>query len=280
MSIRSELRTLIRLVPHLTATLITDANLNLLLDKAQIAIGLDGRALPKNEQVNTVASQAEYVVSGASPVLTDNDFLGIDLVGGGVLFYDGTNWRGPQENFVPKTREWLDKNRPGWRTASSAATPLYWYCDQGVETTNLVVGLYNKPTSATTDGLWIHYLSRGVLMSADTHYPFTGSITQLRYLEPYDILFVYWCVEYINRFILSNHDQANLFKQLYEIGAQAMANRLPLEEHLLREPMLPDTNRFAGAWGLGGIGGRRRGIDWVTRRSSIGCLRGSLEATR
>ena len=251
MSTLLELRTLVRLAPHVTATLIPDANLNTLLGKAQIALGVDGRAMPKNEKIDVVANQAEYVLSGASSVLTDNDFLAIDLRGGGVLFSNGTSWFGPQEGFVPKSKEWLDLNRPGWRTEGSAATPLYFYIDTGVETSNLVVGLFNKPSTTRTDGLWINYLGRGILPSADAHYPFTGSATQLRHLEMYDPLFVYYALEWINRLILSNPEEANLYKELYTVGAVAMANRLPLEEHLLKEG-------FAAPSYFASMGGRRR----------------------
>src|SRR3990167_4172530 len=128
MSTRSELRTLIRLAPELNIDVLSNVNLNTLLDKGQIDLGLKGRALPRNEQVNTVASQQEYVVSGTSPVLTADDFLGIDLVEGGVLYYDGATWRGRLEGFQPKTKEWLDGNSPGWRSNSATSSPpQYWY---------------------------------------------------------------------------------------------------------------------------------------------------------
>ena len=133
MSIRSELRALVRLAPEATTGLISNTNLDLLLDKASIAVAVRGRALTKNEKVNVTASQQEYVVSGASSVLTDDDFGAIDLRGGGVLFYDGSRWVGSSKEghgdgeFEPKTWEWLDKNYVGWRSNTAASVPLYWY---------------------------------------------------------------------------------------------------------------------------------------------------------
>ena len=239
MSIRSELRTLVRLHPSITTNLISSANVDLLLDKAQIDLALKGRALPKNEKVNVVASQREYVVSGLSPVLTDNDFLAIDLQGGGVQFYDGSRWLADPE-FCPKTREWLDREYPGWRSASATSTPLYWYLDTAEDAvSNLAVGLVDKPSASTTDGLWIHYLSRGKLMTGDTHYPWTGSTTQLNYLEPYDLLLVWWVLRYVFQVVEQDSEQALVYHNLYESGALAMAQRLPLMQHLAREGFTP-----------------------------------------
>ena len=236
MSARSELRTLIRLAPDINSTdVISDANVNTLLDKGQIDLSLRGRALPKNEKVNTVAEQREYVISGTSSVLTDNDFLAIDLQGGGVLFYDGSRWISPPE-FEPKTREWLDIHQVGWREATSASTPLFWYLDTAEDAvSNLAVGLVDKPSAATANALWINYLSRGKLMTGDTHYPWTGSTTQLVHLEPYEMLLVYYCLDWIYRLILKNDADADKFLNLYLAGAQAMAKRLPLMDHLARE---------------------------------------------
>lgn len=238
MSTRSGLRTLIRLSPEITTGLITSANLDILLDKAQIDISVKGRALPRNEKVNLTANSRYVVVSGASPVLTGNDFLALDLHEGGVLFYDGSRWVGPPE-FAPKTREWLDEHDVGWRTRSATTgTPQYWFLGTAEDnSSNLVVGLSETPSANKTDYLWIHYLSRGTLMADDAHYPFTGSTTQLRHLEQYDLLLCYWCWEYINRNILHSFGRADAYLELYLAGAQAMANRMPMADHLAREGM-------------------------------------------
>ena len=259
MSIRSELRTLIRLAPEATTGLISNVNLNLLLDKASIATAVRGRALPKNEKVNSVASQQEYVVSGASSVLTDDDFGAIDLRGGGVLFYNGSRWIGSSKEghgdgeFEPKTWEWLDKNYTGWRSNAAASFPLYWYLNYGQDaSSNLVVGLVDKPSASTADAIWIHYLGRGKLMTDDTHYPWTGSTTQLKHLEQYEMLLVFWCLEYIQRIILHNPAEANNYLQLFEAGADAMATRMPLVEHLAREGMRAITPFTTMGYGIGG----------------------------
>lgn len=255
MSTRSELETLVRLAPEVDSTALSDVNLRLLLDKATIDLALKGRALPRNEKVNTVASQQEYVVSGTSPVLTANDFLGIDLQEGGVLFYDGAAWRGKLEGFQPKTKEWLDDNYPGWRTNSATSSPpQYWYVGTKEGTiSDHVIGLVDKPSAATTDGLWIHYIARGTLMTAATQYPWTGTTTQLVHLEVYEILLVYYCLEWYCRLIGKNGEDADKYKVLYETGAKAMANRMPLSDHLLSEGFKapPYFDR------MGGFGARR-----------------------
>lgn len=251
MSTLNELETLVRLAPEIDTTMISQANLWILLNKGAVDLALKGRALPKNEKVNVIANQAEYVLSGATSVLTDNDFLEIDLKEGGVLFSDGTSWFGRQQGFEPKSREWLDLNRPGWRTEGSAATPLYWYLGTGTDhSNNFVVGLFNQPSTSRTDGLWLHWLGRGTTMTTGT-YPWTGSTTELIHLEPYEILLVYYALDWCNRLIVKNHVDADQYKLLYESGAKAMADRLPLEAHLTREGF-ESTGYFQS------LGGRRR----------------------
>ena len=149
----------------------------------------------------------------------------------------------------------MDVNDVGWRTrAATTGTPQYWFLGTAEDnSSNLVIGLSDTPSVAQTDRLWIHYLSRGTLATNDTHYPFTGSTTQLRHLEQYDLLFCYWCWEYINRNILHNFGRADAYLQLYLIGAQAMANRMPLSDQLAREGMkainpLTATTARGGRW--------------------------------
>src|SRR3990167_2450331 len=124
MSTRSELRTLIRLAPEVKTTALSTANMDTLWDKGTIDLAWKGRALPRNEKVNTVASQQEYVLSGASSVLSQSDFLSIDMVEGGALFYDGARWvSAANDEFKPVTKEWLDLNYEGWRTNSAVSVP-------------------------------------------------------------------------------------------------------------------------------------------------------------
>lgn len=238
MSTRSGLRSLIRLAPEVDTTAIANADLDTLLDKAQIDLALKGRPLPRNEKVNLVANSRYFVLSGSSPVLSGNDFLSIDLTEGGVMFYDGTRWVGSPE-FIPKTREWLDINDVGWRTRSATTgTPQYWFVGTAEDNaSNLVLGLSETPSASQTDYLWIHYLSRGTLMTGDTHYPFTGSTTQLVHLEPYDMVLVYWCWEFIARNIRHELVEADNYLKLYLAGAAAMAARMPLADQLAREGM-------------------------------------------
>lgn len=234
MSTRSGLRTLVRLAPEMDTTTISDADLNTLLDKASIDVAVKGRALPRSEKFNAVAAQAQYVLSGVSPVLTGNDFVEIDLIGGGVLFDDGSRFIGSAKEghgdgeFEPKTKEWLDSHEPGWRDADSASVPRYWFIDtQEDNSSNLVLGLFPKPSAAGTDTILLHYLSRGKLMTDDTHFPWTGSTTQLVHLESYEMLMVYWCWEFITRNIIKQTNDADRFLKTYLEGVFAMANRPP-----------------------------------------------------
>ena len=255
MSTRSEIMTLVRLAPEIKTTAISDANLRIVLGRGQVDLSLKGRAIPKNEKVNVVAEQREYVVSGSSPVITDNGFLALDPLEGGVLFNDGSRWiSAANEEFKPVTREWLDQNYEGWRSKSSASVPLYHYVGAGEDnSSNLVVGLVDKPSTARTDGLWINFLSRGVLPTDDTHYFWTGSTTQLVHLEPYEILLCHYAWEFFYRNIGKNDSDADKHKAIYEAGAAAMARRMPLMDHLIKEGFSPPPY-FSRA---GSVGGRR-----------------------
>ena len=235
MSTRSELMTLFRLAPEMDTTTISDANLRIVFGRGQVDLSLKGRAIPKNQKVNLVANQREYVVSGDSPVISDNGFLGLDLLEGGVLFYDGSRWVG-DPGFTPTTRELLDRNDPDWRTrAASTTTPLHYYLGAGEDTSaNLVIGLSETPSASQTDYLWVAFLSRGILPTDDSHYFWTGSTTQLVHLEPYEILLLYYAWEFVARVITKNDVDADKYRLLYEQGAQAMARRMPLAEHLTR----------------------------------------------
>jgi len=250
MSTRSELRTLIRLAPEIDTTTLSNTDCNTLLDKAQIDLALLGRAIPRNEKVNLVANQAEYVVSGASPVLTDNGFLALDPEEGGVLYFDGTDWRGPRLGFEPVTREWLDANYPGWRSLSADTTHLYWYLGTKEDNaSDTVIGLVPKPSASATDRLWVHYLSRGTLMTDDAHYPWTGSTTELRHLTPYDMLLVHYVWEFVYRNITKNDADADKHKVLYTEGAKQMAMRMPLSEHLKKQAFNPPAYFVRSGWG-------------------------------
>jgi len=139
-STRSSLRALIRLAPEMDTTTIANADVDTLLDKAQIDLALKGRALPKHDKFNATAETQEYVLSGAASVLADNDFLAVDLLGGGVLFDNaGSRWVGYPE-LQPKSKEWLDQHYSSWRTNSSASIPLYYYVD-GASTGGISLGL-------------------------------------------------------------------------------------------------------------------------------------------
>jgi hypothetical protein len=240
MSTRTELRTLIRLAPEATTDTISTANLDTLLDRATIDLASRARLLPRNEKVNTVASQREYVISGSSPVLTSADFLELDLDNGGVLWFDGTDWRGIDQ-MQPKTRLWLDEHDLGWRTrTASDDTPLYWYLDTAEDNANSkVIGFSHAPASSNTDYLWFHWIGRGTLMTDDTHYPWTGTTTELVHLAQYDTLLVYYCLEWINRLITKNSNDANEYLQLYLAGAQGAKIQQPLRDHLSQEGFVP-----------------------------------------
>src|SRR3990167_11492135 len=136
-------------------TTIANADVDTLLDKAQIDLALKGRALPKHDKFNATSETQEYVLSGAASVLADNDFLAVDLLGGCVLFdAAGSRWVGSPE-LQPKSKDWLDQHYSSWRTNSSASIPLYYYVD-GASTGGISLGLVDKPSTTRTDGIWLN----------------------------------------------------------------------------------------------------------------------------
>lgn len=176
--------------------IVSDASLYLLLTEATVDLCRRGKAFILNGTIDAVASQQEYVLSGASPVLTN--FLDIDWEAGGIYYKQtSTSYKYHPVNFRIMTIPQLDMEYPGWRTATATDSPIALYTGYN-SSGYLVLGAYPAPESSTPDYV-VHYLGRGTDMSGDTHYPFTGSTTVLTHLEPFHPAIAYYCLEVLYR---------------------------------------------------------------------------------
>lgn len=174
----SELRSLLRLyVPHALTSVITDIQLNLILNEGVNDIASRTLCLPADTKFNAVADQQDYDLSSVV-----SRFLVIDKEG--LFWTNGTRYK----QLLPKTMKWLDENRPNWRDEGSGE-PLY-YLKRGS-----TLKVIPEPDTSTSDGFWLYFGQGAVTMTNDTHYPFSGSTTEITRLSIFDeaiILYGQW----------------------------------------------------------------------------------------
>lgn len=194
---RTGLRDRIRLDEAFNDTgIVTDAQLNTLLNEACVDLAKKGKAFILNATIDAVASQQEYVLSGAAALLTN--FLDIDWEAGGIYYKEtSTSIKYHPVNFKVLSIQTLDMEYPGWRTATASDSLIALYTGYN-SSGYLVMGAHPKPSTATPDYV-VHYLGRGTDMSDDTHYPWTGSTTNLVHLEPFHPALAYYCLEVLYR---------------------------------------------------------------------------------
>ena len=95
----SELRSLLRLyVPHALTSVITDIQLNLILNEGVNDIASRTLCLPADTKFNAVADQQDYDLSSVV-----SRFLVIDKEG--LFWTNGTRYK----QLLPKTMKWLDE---------------------------------------------------------------------------------------------------------------------------------------------------------------------------
>lgn len=145
-------------VPYAQSENISDTILELVLYNGVKDIAARTKCLPENLKFNITAETGEYLVSTVAP-----RFLLMDKPG--LWWYDGTDYK----QLDPKTRKWLDENIPNWRTEDSD-DPIYYYQEKNV------IGLYPKPNTTTSSGIWIYYFAKPAKPTADSQYPFEGTV--------------------------------------------------------------------------------------------------------
>jgi hypothetical protein len=188
---RLTLETLFRLDPMLKSTdVVSDADMRTLMNLGAVDLAKKAWAFPQKAQWDTVASTSEYVLGGASPKVTG--FLELWEEAGGLVYRSSSTDNSRGVLHLLRSESWLDREYPGWQTANASDTLQFW-CLSIQETTGyLVLKTYPKASTVITDAFTLYCLARGTDMSADGHYPWTGSTVNLEHTEPYQMAIVYY----------------------------------------------------------------------------------------
>jgi hypothetical protein len=193
----SQLRTLARaMIPGAKLQVIPNDVLDIILNEGVKDIAAYTICLKTNKQFNAVADTSEYNLSSQL-----GDYLAVDKPG--LWWYNTSQWR----PVYPKTLKWLDENKPNWRDSSSGS-PLYYSIDADILT------ITPAPSAAATSGFWLYYGKKPTAMTAEEHYPFSGSTTELTHLSMFDMAIILYTKNKIEP-MLSKDMDANLSYQEY-----------------------------------------------------------------
>jgi hypothetical protein len=154
---RLELRTLIRKdLGETTAAFWTDTELNTWIENACNDLAFRAKCIKDNGKMTMTEDQAEYTLSS---------YFSTALAVLEVYYYqDATSW----EVLKPTTRDLLNREHPGWKSADSG-TPTEYYWDREED----IIGFYVKPdsTNAGVDYAEVYYAKEHSAMTADTETP-------------------------------------------------------------------------------------------------------------
>jgi hypothetical protein len=217
----SALRSRVRLDPVVaTTTVISDANINSLLNEGALDMADIADAFILSAQWDSAVSTQTYVLSGASPKVTG--FLDIYTPAGGLVYTDadGVKRTAPHD-FRMTSEDWLNKNVPGWQDddASDDLQAAYLSYDSSGY---LLMGVYPKSETLITNAYKLYYKSRGTDMDGDTKYPWTNSTTVLTHTEPYQKGIAYYALWQIHSLITRKLDEADRHRQMYLLEAQKL----------------------------------------------------------
>jgi len=155
-------------IPGCTTQKVSNVLLTLILNNACDDIAAFTVCLPANKTFDVEADEDEYSLSAEI-----GDFLTPDK--DGLWWNNGSQWM----KVNARTRQWLNKNRPTWRDLDSDDPQ-----DYSIEGDTLLIS--PPPDTDLTDGFKLYYGRAPVYMTDDGHYAFSGSLTELTHLRPYD----------------------------------------------------------------------------------------------
>lgn len=178
-----QFRSMIRLqVPGAKAAVITDANLDILINKGVDDVNSFTQALQGDKQFNAIAEQQEYNISSE---VADNFFM---MDEGGIWWNEGTTTSPRWKELFPKTDAWLTRYRPQWREEGSG-DPEFYIVKRDI------IRIIPKPSASLTNGFWIYYIKTAPNMTVGENYPFTNTTTEItafRDLDDAIIDYVRW----------------------------------------------------------------------------------------
>ena len=165
------------LIPGAKVSVVKNASFNLILNEGVKDIAAYTVCLKANKKFKITADKYEYSLSSFI-----GDYVAVDKMG--LWWNNGSKWK----QLYPRTLKWFDINRPNWRDLGSG-DPLYYSIDSDIVT------LSPTPDTTLASGLWLYYASVPSQMEKDSHYPFSGSTTELTHLSIFDysiIAFARW----------------------------------------------------------------------------------------
>lgn len=173
MSIRSTLRTQARLlIPEINSTdALDNTDLDTVLNMAAKEMLEKTDGYPTSTIFNGVADTLEYSIT------TYISTFG-KLHEEGLWWYDSGNSKWLQ--LTAKTRNTLSDEYPTWRTADAGNPRVY-----AVDGDLLII--CPKLSANQTNAFKLYHYARSTDMSADSHYPFTGSTTELSTLATHEL---------------------------------------------------------------------------------------------
>ena len=167
-------------LPDIATSLIT--GIDIILNLAVRDIASYTACLPTNKKFDATAAQG----SVSSPYIISTAIGNYLTMGGGGLWWNqGTSTSPSWKKLNPKTVEYLDENRSNWHEVA-AGTPE----DYAIDGDNLYV--VPAPVSSLSSGFWMFYSKTPSDMSTTTHYPFSGTTTELSHLSIFDMAIIYY----------------------------------------------------------------------------------------
>jgi hypothetical protein len=163
-------------VPNLGQSGVTDAYLKTLIGSAVDAVNALCKVWAGYTDFNIEAGKSVYEISLVCPT-----YLGRDKRG---LFFKDSNdkW----QEVTPKTEAWLAKRYPDYLNASSVDIPQYYYI-KGNE-----IGFYPPPLTSKALGCRLYHLKIGNPMTQDSHFPFSGTTTEITAFRVLDDAIIAW----------------------------------------------------------------------------------------
>lgn len=162
-------------VPNLGQTGVTDEYLTSLINQGVNEINLITKSYSGYTDFNIEASKRIYNLSDVVPL-----YLGTDPRG--LFFYVSSAW----SKIEPKTEAYISENFENYLNESAVEEPNYYWI------TGNELGFYPAPSTAQSNGCRLYHLKKATNMSASTHYPFSGSTTELTILSALDDAIIEW----------------------------------------------------------------------------------------
>jgi len=173
-----EFRTIIRvLVPSANKGAVSNTTMDLLINSGVRLVNTMAKAYRGEEYFNVEDEVNSYNLRDINSNFT--------LIGKGGLWMNKGTAASPQwKKLDAVDRAYLDRKFPNWMNQDSSV-PLYYIVEAG----KIIV--HPSPNADLTDGFWMpDFVIKPTKMTANTHYPFTGTTEEISDLEPLDDVIV------------------------------------------------------------------------------------------